>query len=76
MERNSRKIKPSNQHEQSSLELAETKSTCTGPARVCTRLSVEIYGFQFSIFMGFPGVRRNGSLIWGPSLGLSYSTSM
>lgn len=64
-----KKTRASESAQQSSHELMETATVCTGSGWVCHRSFVTYCCFQFSLFMGFLGEQMNGSLNLVPSLG-------
>ena len=53
--RTPRKQGPLNQHDPYTYELTESESACTGHLHI-------YYGFQFSVFMGFPSAQTKGSI--------------
>ena len=67
-----KKTRASESAQQSSHELMETATVCTGSGWVCNRYFVTYCCFQFSLFMGFLGEQMNGSLNLVPSLGIFF----
>lgn len=62
-----RRTRPSRSTEQSSCELTETEAAHTRPAWVCTRSSVYVLWFQFSVY-GTPECVHSRSLMLVPAL--------